>query len=175
MLLFQEGKQRAFDELYRRYSQRLLHFVYRMLDHREDLAQDVLQDVFSKLAEQPKLFNAQRSFKPWIFTVTANQCRKQFRTPDFVDPEDVASELPQESLDMAAMLDGQRFKRALKRELTLLKYEHRCTFILRYQEQLSIREVSEVMECSEGTVKSRIHYTLKHLAVRLKAFSPVNT
>ncbi len=171
---FQQGKHAAFEELYRRYSPRLLHFIYRMLDHREAESQDVLQDVFMMLAEQPFRFDTSRDFKPWIFTVTANACRKQFRIPQHRDSEEHLSELPLHDDKIEALLDQKAFKRVLKKELTMLKYDHRCTFILRYQERLSIREVAQIMECSEGTVKSRIHYTIKHLAKRLSAFHPTN-
>lgn len=175
MELYQAGKDRALGELYRRYSQRLLHFMYRMLHHNEPLAQDLLQDVFMRLVDQPQRFDTSRNFKSWIFTVVANECRKQYRQAPTEDIDDHTSAMPVAHETVIAQLENSAFKQALKKELQALSYDHRCTFILRFQEKLDIRSISEIMDCSEGTVKSRTHYCLKHLAGRLSAFNPIHT
>lgn len=172
MLLFQQGNQRAFDEIYHRYSKRLLHFMFRMVNNDEALAQDLLHDIFTRLVHQPERFDATRNFRSWIFTVAANECHKSYRrqpTSEIID--DVAMEAT--SSDIVDM-DQKIFRRALRKELELLSYEHRCTFILRFQEGLSVREVSEIMGCSEGTVKSRSHHCLKNLSVKLASYNPIN-
>ena len=66
----------------------------------------------------------------------------------------------------------QSFGEELGQALELLSSVHREAFVLRYQEDLTIREISEVMQCSEGTVKSRIFYALRKLAGHLHAFDP---
>ena len=110
---FQGGDHTAFETLYRRYSKRLLHFVYRMLNHDEPRAQDVLQEVFTRIVEQPMRFDTSRSFKPWIFTVTANACRKEFRGPGFEDSDPNEHELRLNEPPIETRLDQQAFKRAL--------------------------------------------------------------
>jgi len=175
MLLYQEGDSAAFNSLYHRYSKRLLYFMYRLLNQDQAAAEDVLHDVFLMIAERPKLFNTDKSFKPWVFAVSANACKKRFRQPDFVELAEPHFEPLSENLAFFDSLDHPQFKTALKKELQLLKYEHRCTFILRYQERLSIKEISSIMECNEGTVKSRVHYTIKRLANQLAVFNPNNT
>lgn len=64
------------------------------------------------------------------------------------------------------------FKEFLFKELTKLNQLKQNTFLLRFQENFSIKEISEILECSEGTVKSRLFYTTKYLAKKLKAFNP---
>lgn len=172
MELFSAGKPAAFEELYRRYSKRLLHFCYRMLNHDEAKAQDVLQDVFLKIADQPFLFDTSRKFKPWIFMVTANACRKTYREKEWSDLDETNTN--DFSLNEEIRIDNQEFKRALRSELNQLKPGHRAVFILRIQERLSIKEISEILEVNEGTVKSRIHYTLKLLAEKLEIYNPIN-
>ena len=55
----------------------------------------------------------------------------------------------------------------------MLSENHKKTFILRFKHDLSIKDIAEILETSEGTVKSRIFYTLKKLGKNLKEFSPV--
>lgn len=172
MSLYTNGDSAAFNALYQRYSKRLLHFAYRMLNHDQVVAEDVLHDVFLVIAEKPHLFHVEKTFKPWIFAVTANTCKKQFRLPDFLEAEEHHFNADESHDLVLDMLDKPRFKIALKQELQKLKYEHRCTFILRYQEQLSVREIAQIMDCNQGTVKSRIHYTIKRLAEQLAVFNP---
>ena len=174
MRAFQNGKASAFDEIYRRYSKRILHFMYRMLHNDEERAQDLLQDLFVKILERPERFDASRNFKSWVFTVAANLCRNEARHPSFLQIED--EPLPQAQFDqLISRVDNKIFKRHLKQELNLLSYEHKSVFILRFQEKLSIKEIAEVMDCSPGTVKSRIHYAVKKLAEKLEMFNPINT
>ena len=175
MELFQNGKEAAFDEIYRRYSQRLLHFMYRLLNQDESKAQDMLHDVFIRLVERPDRFDTTRNFQSWIFTVCSNECKKQHRSAhDHVDVEQgLHIGIPSEvKLDR---IDQKGFRQALRSELQLLSYDHQCTFILRFQENFEVREVAEIMNCSEGTVKSRSHYCLKKLAAELAVYNPINT
>ena len=168
--MLQGGDRGAFDEVYRRYSVRLLHFMYKMISD-EERAQDLLQDLFLLLVESPDKFNADRRFQPWIFTVAANMCRKEFRAPIQTEiHENIKSESADE---LIAPLDNKIFKKHLRKQLQSLEYEQKTTFILRYQEGLAIKQIADIMECSEGTVKSRIHYTNKKLAEKLKEFQPL--
>ena len=69
-------------------------------------------------------------------------------------------------------LDHERFRGRLEQELSELDESQRSTFVMRYYEELSIKEIATAMNCSEGTVKSRLFYTLKKLAGRLYEFDP---
>ncbi|MDP4686309.1 MAG: RNA polymerase sigma factor, partial [Salibacteraceae bacterium] len=117
MLLYQEGDSAAFNTLYHRYSKRLLHFAFRILNQDQALAEDVLHDVFLIIAERPHLFNADKTFKPWIFTITANACKKQFCKPDFLEAEEHHFEADESHISVLSSLDQPRFKLALKQAL----------------------------------------------------------
>lgn len=170
-----QGDTRAFDVLYQRYSQKLLHYFFRMLNHDEGRAQDLLQDLFVKVIEKPQLFDPQRKFSTWLFAIASNMVKNEYRSRQvrsvMTYPEDMSAlDLPTEALEEA--LNRQHFGRCLQAELQTLSEAHREVFILRYQEGMSIREISEVMTCSEGTVKSRLFYALRNLAQRLRVFDP---
>ena len=72
------------------------------------------------------------------------------------------------SLDFLHELDEDIRNRRLQNAIDSLDEKHRQCFLLRHQEGLSIKEVSVILQCPEGTVKSRLHYALKHLSVRLE-------
>ncbi len=169
---FQNGSMQAFSEIYARYSQRLLYFMYRLLNQDEALAQDKLHDVFARLIEKPMSFDANRTFKPWIFTVVANECRKHFRKKPMSYLEEEV-DIEEETLLPFDKMEQAHFRNALYKELGKLSYEHRCTFVLRYQEKLSVVEIGTIMNCPEGTVKSRIHYSIKILSKKLAVYNPL--
>ncbi len=73
------GEETAFDELYNRYSKRLLVYFYRMLGSNEEKAQDFLQDIFVKIIEKPHLFGSKNRFSSWVFTVANNMCKNEYR------------------------------------------------------------------------------------------------
>lgn len=175
MLLICRKDTRAFEELYSRYSKRLFHFMLKMLNNDDEKANDLLQDLFLKLVERPHLFDTNKKFYTWIFTVAANMCRTQYRMDQ---PERMSSnskEISNKSSDeeMIHQMDGKIFSIHLERALEELTYEQKETFVLRFQEEFSIHEISEMMNCSVGTVKSRIHYTTRKLAIELEAFKPL--
>jgi RNA polymerase sigma-70 factor (ECF subfamily) len=69
-------------------------------------------------------------------------------------------------------VDHERFRGRLDQELARLDPDHKATFVMRYHEDMAIKEIAAVFGCSEGTVKSRLFYTLKKLAERMKEFDP---
>ncbi len=177
----QQGEAWALDALYHRYARRLLTFLYRMLGRDRDTAQDLLQDVFLKLIEKPHLFRSGYRFSTWIFTIAHNRCKNEYRRKATrrtvltdADP-DSSSAMPPDPVPVAEQhVDRVLFESALMTALEQLDASHRTTFLLRFQEEFSIQDIGEIMDCSPGTVKSRLFYTTRKLAETLKAFHPTN-
>ncbi len=179
MLNVAQGDVSAFDKIYRRYNQRMLNYFYRMLGGDRQKAQDFLQNLFLKIIEKPHLFNINQSFANWIFTIANNMCKNEYRrlaVKNKYEPELQASteketyQTHDQIIDKK--IDNNYFQEALMEKLAQIDWEHRSTFLLRFQEELSIREIHEITGCSEGTVKSRLFYTTKKLAALLKAYNP---
>lgn len=175
MVMVQKSNYQAFEELYARYSKRLLYFMLKMLNNDEPRAQDLLQDLFLKIVERPHLFDANRKFYTWVFAVAANMCRSEHR---YAYTETVAADeynLPGVAQPEALIgaIDASLFSAHLEQALDNLGYEHRETFVLRFQEGFSLNEIAEIMQCSLGTVKSRIYYTTRKLAGDLAEFKPL--
>lgn len=172
MQQFQKGDKHAFTEIYNRYAQRLLYFMYKMVGDKEGVAQDLLHDVFARIIENPTSFDVHKSFKPWIFTVAANQCKKSMRGASMIGLDG----LYQQQDEQPSTLDNLHhtdFKQSLQRAVNQLSSDHRSVFVLRYVEQLSVKEISTILSCAEGTVKSRLHYCVKKLASQLEEFNPL--
>jgi RNA polymerase sigma-70 factor (ECF subfamily) len=170
------GKQAAFDELYLRYSDRLYRFFMRMLNNNAMQAEDLTQETFIKVFQAAARFDPERNFNAWCFHIAHNLLKNHWRKQsklayDELDElDDIASgnNIPQ-------ALDYQKFQENLDEVLLQLKEGHRACFILRYQEGLSMKEISEVCQVPEGTVRSRIHYSLKYLSTQLRHFEVLNT
>lgn len=176
MALLQAGESAALEALYNRYSQRLLIYFFRMLGS-EEKAQDFLQDIFLKVTERPDAFDTSRMFSKWIFSIAANMCKNEYRSLEVRKAHQnngvakLMIPLNPES-KIAARLDQEQFKAYLLREVGKLDADQRNTFLLRFQENFSIKEIAQILNCSEGTVKSRLFYMTRKLANLLRNFDP---
>jgi RNA polymerase sigma-70 factor (ECF subfamily) len=177
MLYICNGEVKAFDELYSRYSKRLMVYFTRMLNFDRSLAEDALQDLFLKLAEAPEKFDGSRSFKTWVFSVASNSCKNYYRHKKVVDDSKDELKYLQGSLNenaflqMAGKMDAIEFRKMLDEALDTLAAEKKEAFILKYQEDKSIADIAFIQSCPEGSVKSRLHYTIKLLEEKLKQFN----
>lgn len=168
-----EGDSKAFAELYDRYASWLMRYFYRMLWKDKELAEDQVQDFFTKLAANPEIFDGRRSFKTWTFSVANNMCKNHYRHAAIVDKKspEITAEIEVSTISRSDdEMDKSTFLQRLEDELLLLDDDRRSTFILRFFDELSIKEIAIALDCSEGTIKSRIFYTLQHLNKKLKDF-----
>ncbi|MBK6832336.1 MAG: RNA polymerase sigma factor [Flavobacteriales bacterium] len=174
MELVVRGDERAFAALYDRYHGRLLNYFHRMLWHDRERARDMLQDLFTKLANRPSSYDPARPFQTWLFSVANNMCKNAYRHEEVVraaainlrdDPDRVEA-------TNGIGVDHELFRGRLDEELDKLEPDHKATFVMRYHEDMAIKEIAAAFGCSEGTVKSRLFYTLKKLAERMKEFDP---
>lgn len=173
MQLVGRGETSAFDELYERYAGRLLRYFLRMIGGDEARAQDMLHDLFLKIVERPELYGQGRGFSTWIFSSAHNMCKNEYRNRERRRPVAMEfDELPAQTEHPLEMIDRSSFLLTLMTALDTFEEEHRTTFLLRYQEGFSVREIGDVLGCPEGTVKSRLFYTTRRLAVRLRDFDP---
>lgn len=178
MLHICHGETLAFDELYKRYGKRLFSYFMRMLNYDKPIAEDALQDTFMKIAERPDSFDGSRSFKTWIFSIASNYCKNIYRHEEVVrnSKQELAySACLSDDFDArfsAQKMDGFTFRQALDQVLDELSPERKEAFILKYQEERSIQEIAQIQNCPEGSVKSRLHYTVKILEEKLQHFKP---
>lgn len=169
-----KGNEAAFNELYTRYGVRLHRYFYKMLGQNQERADDFTQDLFIKVIQKLETFDTNRSFSTWLFTIAANMCKNEYRRLERAPIMSVVTEavFRQVLTQFPDQIDQQLFEQQLAICVERLKPLHKSCFLLRYQEELSIKEISKIVNCPEGTVKSRIHYCLKQLAQQLQVFAP---
>lgn len=178
MAFLARGEVKAFDELYGRYAQRLTLYFTRMLGYNKVNAEDALHDLFLKLVQSPERFDSSRSFKTWIYSAAFNQCKNYYRHREVVKrSEDVLGHALEgirepELGKWLLEIDAQRFRTVLMDVLDSLSPEKKEAFVLRFQEDKKIAEIARIQNCPEGSVKSRLHYTLRILEEKLIDYHP---
>ena len=174
MELVVRGDERAFGAIYDRYQSRLLNYFHRMLWHDRERSRDMLQDLFAKLAQRPASYDPSRPFQTWLFSVANNMCKNAYRHEEVVRAAaiDLRGGPDRVEATNGIGVDHELFGDRLDEELEKLDPDHKATFVMRYHEDMAIKEIAAAFSCSEGTVKSRLFYTLKKLAERMKEFDP---
>jgi RNA polymerase sigma-70 factor (ECF subfamily) len=176
----QAGDVQAFDHLVRKYRERLFSIVYNLSSNREDAA-DITQEVFIKAFSSIKRFKGNSAFFTWLYRIGVNTTLshlKKNRLRRFFSlesiQEDGASAEVLEALAMkhktekGALLNELQEK--LNEALQKLSPKHRTVVILFEIEGLSHLEIADIMGCSVGTVRSRLHYAKQQLQGFLQEF-----
>lgn len=158
------GDELAMREFVERFQGGVFGLCYRMVGHRED-AQDISQDVFLRAFRSLHRWDATRPLKPWLLMIAANRCRtaleRRSRQPipsDYVLQVSIADSAP-ESADLAE---------ELQLGMQALREEYRLCFTLFYQQELSCADISEILNCPVGTVKTWLHRARRELAEHLQ-------
>lgn len=173
-LLAENRKNEALTELHSRYAKRILGFFLKMNGGDVERAQDFTQDLFIRLLEKHKQFDSKRKFYTWIFTIASNMCKTEFRKPIMKRLSDDDYELNQSAKWNDNSLDKVSFRLALDIAVDKLGDQHKLTFVLRYIEELTIKEIAEMTDVATGTVKSRLFYATKKVASDIQEFNPKN-
>lgn len=160
----------ALVELHRRYSKRLLGYFIKMLNRDVDLAQDFVQELFLKILEKKHLYNPDKLFYSWVFTIASNMCKTAYRHHGKTIT--LHPELHQGAGLDESILEKKEFAAALQIALNELEHIHKEVFVLRFQEHFSLQEIADITQVNLGTVKSRLFNATRKIADQLKAFDP---
>jgi len=169
----QAGDVAAFDGLVRKYRERLFAILYNLTSNREDAA-DLTQEAFIKAFRSIGKFKGDSAFFTWLYRIGVNAGLSQmkrhrwrrFFSLEQLDESAPAAEIVElltgkERTDRSALLAELQEK--LNEALQKLSPQHRTVVVLFEIEGLDHRAIAEIMECSEGTVRSRLHYAKQQL------------
>lgn len=166
------GDKKAFEAIYDRYAGRIHHYFLRMLYQDEEKAKDQTQELFLKLIRHGKSYDGKRPLKPWIFSLANNMCKNIYRHNEVKRN----AQIELKSLSIAEMkeeeIDESALRRALNEEIHKLDQAGKSILILRFKMKMSIKEIAAVTDIPEGSVKSKIFYTLKKLSKTLEPYNP---
>lgn len=163
---------RAFDELYHRHARRVMGFLMRQLGDSERAA-DLVQDAFLRLWSSRERYLSDKCFSTWLFSITYNLLKNEYRRSGYSSEyaeHVINSTTEEQDDDLDVKLDDRLFDAALRKELSLLDAESRLLFSLRFEEEMTVSQIAEVMKIPEGTVKSRQHTIIRNLKQKLKIY-----
>lgn len=164
---WQTGDMEAFEALFLQNKELVLKTAMLITNNAEE-AEDVLQEVFMNIWRKRHTFDSIKGkFTTWLYRITINQSINRYRRkkPIIVSIGEInrdqssafPRDLPEEALEI-----NWEYKKLMK-AVDLLDNKHRLVLVLRYINDLSIKEVAEVLGIPVGTVKSRTYNALKSL------------
>lgn len=162
----------AFSELYDRYFDKLVWFSSRFLEDTHK-AEDIVQEVFVKLIEKPEQFNKDKRFSTWVYTVASNACKNHLRNEqnrNRIMEETIKSGAEQHAHPLQE-IDVKILRQRINTAYNSLNEKEKNIFILRFEQELSLKEIAEIIAIPEGSVKSGIYYLLKKFTPYLKDFN----
>lgn len=183
MLLIQKiqaGEVAVFDKLVKKYRERLYSVIYNLTSNREDTA-DLTQETFIKAFRSINKFKGNSSFFTWVYRIAVNTTishlkknkLRRFFSFEMIQEEGINAEFldvlcTKISSDKSIFL--KELQEKLNEALQSLSISHRTVIVLYEIEGLSHQEIAQVMETSEGTVRSRLHYAKQQLQILLKDY-----
>jgi RNA polymerase sigma-70 factor (ECF subfamily) len=176
-----QGRPRAFQSLYDRYRDRLVHFITRKTGD-PDRAQDLVQEAFIRVTRHLHRFDTSKKFSTWIYTIAGNLSKNELRNRSR-SPLVLFQKLtnnwdddhrPIQFEDSSTKPDDLYRKRYLRRlvedTVQTLPEHHQLVFRLRELEGKSYEEISDITGVNLGTVKSRLHRARNAFAQRIEPF-----
>ncbi|NEY70984.1 RNA polymerase sigma factor [Bacillus mesophilus] len=164
------GSEAAMEVLTRKYYKPIYAFVYRKVGNK-DTAYDLTQEIFIKVIQRIPSYSQKGTFKSWLYTIAVNHCRDYWRSAPYQSSLK-QSELPQ-SLESKERSVSYIFERKETREqvrgaIQSLPDYQKEALILKYYQDMKIKEIAEVTNSSIPTVKSRLKQGLGKLANLLR-------
>ncbi len=168
----QKGDVDAMGTLIIRYQHWVYNIAYGILGHHQD-AQDVAQDAFLSVWENIGKFEFRSRFSTWLYRIVKNKCFNQIDQHQRrkTDPMEIDDSQPWVPLDTATPEDAalrSEEKDIVHRALSKLKDDYREILVLRELRELPYEEISEILGCTLGRVKSRLHEARKALKKELE-------
>ncbi|MBI1741633.1 sigma-70 family RNA polymerase sigma factor [Candidatus Acetothermia bacterium] len=150
-----QGDLNSWGKIVIRYKQAVFGVALHILGKPAD-AEDAMQDAFIRAYQSLRTFQIDRKFSTWLFTVTANICKNKLRREKFFSPLKHISKLVGGE-DPARTAARDERHQMLRDALQLLDESYRLPLVLRYYQDMDYKEIAEILELPEGTVKTRLH------------------
>jgi len=164
----QSGEVEAFSELVARFQSPLLYYAAKIAGNLET-ARDIVQDAWIRIARDLPRLQRPASLRPWLYRIVhglaVDRVRSEFARER---AEDAAGAEFDDALEFTLAADSAE---AVHRGLDNLTPKHREVLTLFFLEDFSLAEIASVTGCTEGTVKSRLHYAKAALRQSLQSQS----
>ncbi|MFC5407619.1 RNA polymerase sigma factor SigW [Cohnella soli] len=175
--LARKGDQRAFAEIVDLYKDKLFHLAYRMTSNRQE-AEDVVQETFLRVYKNLDRYDENQKFSTWIYRIATNLCIDRLRRRKAVYSLDAESS-EHEGLDGYAMLPSDdrtpeselllsETQKLIQEAIATLPVKYKSVMILRYLQDMSLQEISDVLDMPVTTIKTRVHRGREFLRKKLE-------
>lgn len=162
------SNQDVYVYLIKRYEKQLLRYVFRLSSFSHDEAEDVVQEVFIKVYQNLNNFDHKLKFSSWIYRITHNQVistfrknKRQIRSVTW----DVDNELVQNlksDFDIGKELDNNYLQKEIKKVLDKMDFKYAQVLALKFLENKSYKEISDILQKPQGTVATLINRAKKN-------------
>lgn len=158
------GDRRAFRDLFYMYQRKAFRTAYLILRNRQN-AEDVVQETFLQVYSKIDRLSDSNSFEAWLYRITLNCCynyikkAKKINTVDIDEEFDEVKLLPNVDFDPSCSeILKKDMQKTIMKCIYELPWKQRVVLILYYYNDFDLKEISEVIKASQGTVKSRLFY-----------------
>ena len=164
------GNKEAMNEIYKTYAPALNGFVRLFLADPNDVS-DIIHDTMLEVWRKADRFEGRSSLKTWIFSIAKNKSIDRNRKYARLDYTDDNTDIEDDALNAADVLAVSQEAKTVRDAVAQLKPDHRRAIHLSFFEDLTYKEIAEIEDCPEGTIKTRILYakrSLQHILQDLK-------
>src|SRR6476646_8395893 len=175
----QQGDMGAFEELVARHREKIDARAFSMMRN-EDEAVDLSQEAWVKGWQRLKQFQGESSFVTWMTRIVINLCLDQLRKQkrhrsesiEMMEEESggVERQMPIIVVNPTERLERSELRQRIDKALAQLSVEHRTVLILHEFEELEYKEIAKRMQCSIGTVMSRLFYARRKMALLMTSY-----
>jgi RNA polymerase sigma-70 factor (ECF subfamily) len=161
---FRAGQVESFNELVRRYQERVYWIARRIVSSHED-ADDIVQDVFIRVHEGLKDFRSESGFYTWIYRITVNVALNAVRarkTKMLLRLDDVGEQQDGDA-SPAERLEESEYQAAVQHAIQKLPAKQKIVFMMRFQDELPYEEIAKILKKSVGGLKANYFHALKKI------------
>ncbi len=179
----QRGNLQAFEKLVHHYDAKVMQLIFNMVNNIED-TKDLYQEVFIKAFRSIKTFRFQSEFYTWLFRIAVNTCINFRKRKIFRQYESLDNCLDENDRNWKILVHGgnenpeqhlinKELNYQIQQSIDHLSAKQRSVFILKHYHGYKLKEIADIMNCSEGTVKNYMFRAVQKLKESLKEYQQI--
>ena len=171
MILEGEEQERAYRALMSKYQQMLYQHIMHMVNSHDD-TNDILQNTFIKIFRNIGKFEKRSSLYTWIYRIASNESLNFLNKRKRIIAQSANGDklnVLENNLQSDESPDPEEIRSLLSNAIDTLPAKQKCVFNLRYFEEMSYRDMAEVLETSEGALKASFHHAVKKIESYFKS------